>query len=141
MIRALEIAGVLLVGLALSHAAFPAYFRWREELASLQPITRQVHQVHTFFIALTVLLMGLLCLTSAEALVSTTLGRRLSAGLACFWGCRLIAQFFAYTPKVWRGKKFETRMHILFSILWLFLFATFGLAALAGRSSANGSAL
>jgi len=125
----LKIAGGILVGLALIHAIFPAYFKWKDELRTITPLTRQIHYIHTFFIALTVLLNGLLYLTCTTDLLTTSLGHRISLGFFIFWGCRLILQFFGYSTSLWRGKPFETAMHILFSLLWLFLTAVFGFAA------------
>ena len=121
----LEIAGVLLIGLGLLHGVFPRYFRWREETADLTPLTRQILHIHTFFIGLTVFLMGLLCLTSATDLIQTPLGRRICLGLGLFWGIRLMLQFFGYSSRLWRGKPFETAMHVLFSLFWAFLTALF----------------
>ena len=69
--------------------------------------------------------MGLLCLLSANDLVNTTLGKRVSLGLAIFWGIRLFIQFFGYSSELWRGKVFETTMHILFSILWVYISVIF----------------
>lgn len=48
-----------------------------------------------------------------------------------FWALRLFTQFFVYSPKLWRGKRFETVVHIAFSMLWtyatgLFLLGAFG---------------
>lgn len=117
----IEITGGLLIALALLHVAFPRRFRWREETAGLGLLTRQILYVHTFFIALTVFLMGLLCVTSADDLMHTELGRRISMGLAAFWGIRLVIQFVGYSPELWRGKAFETTMHVLFSLFWAFL--------------------
>lgn len=117
----IEITGGLLIALALLHVAFPRRFRWREETADLGLLTRQILYVHTFFIALTVFLMGLLCVTSADDLMHTELGRRISMGLAAFWGIRLVIQFVGYSPELWRGKAFETTMHVLFSLFWAFL--------------------
>lgn len=77
-------------------------------------------KIHTFFIALTVLLMGVLCLTSTYDLATTTLGRRLSLGLGIFWGLRLFIQFFGYSTTLWKGKKFETIIHIVFLIIWTY---------------------
>jgi hypothetical protein len=65
--------------------------------------------------------MGLLCLTSSAELVNTSLGKRISLGLGIFWGIRLVIQFLGYSSKLWRGKRFETTMHIIFSILWIYL--------------------
>jgi hypothetical protein len=127
----LESTGVLLIALALLHAVFPRRFRWREETASLGLLTRQILYVHTFFIALTVGLIGLLCVTSADDLTRTPLGRRVCIGLAVFWGIRLAVQFFGYSPELWRGKRFETTMHVLFALFWAYLTGLFAMAAFA----------
>jgi hypothetical protein len=120
-----KITGVLLITLALVHVIFPKYFNWKEELKTLSLINRQMMTVHTFFIALTVFLMGLLCLTSATELIETKLGRTVSLGLGFFWAVRLLIQFFGYSTKLWKGKKLETAIHILFSLLWIYLSAVF----------------
>lgn len=121
----LETAGWLLIGLGLLHAVFPRYFRWREETAGLTLLTRQILHIHTFFIGLTVFLMGLLCVTSAADLIHTPLGRRICLGLGVFWGIRLALQFFGYSSRLWRGKPFETAMHLVFSAFWAFLTGIF----------------
>lgn len=130
MITALQITGTLLVILGLLHAVFPRHFRWREETAHLSLLTRQILYVHTVFIGITVFLIGLLCATCAHELANTLLGKRISLGLAAFWGIRLAVQFFGYSPELWRGKPFETAMHILFSLFWAWLTTLFVLAAL-----------
>nr|WP_304344586.1 hypothetical protein [Chryseobacterium koreense] len=120
-----KIIGVLLIGLALVHIVFPKYFNWDKELKSLSLINRQMMTIHTFFIALTVLLVGLLCLTSSTDLIETNLGKKISLGLGIFWTVRLVIQFFGYSTNLWKGKKFETYMHILFSLLWTYLSTIF----------------
>lgn len=121
----LNIIGILLIALALLHVVFPRYFRWKETTASLEPVTREILYVHTFFIAFTVLLMGVLCVSSAELLITTVLGQRICLGLALFWTTRLFFQFFGYSSKLWKGKRFETIVHIVFSGLWLYLSVVF----------------
>lgn len=121
----LEITGVLLIALALLHVIFPRYFKWKEELKGVSLVTRQILHIHTFFIGLTVFLMGLLCVSSACDLTSTALGHRMSLGLLVFWFVRLLIQFFGYSPELWKGKKFETFVHISFSLLWLYLVIVF----------------
>ena len=116
----LKIIGVLLVVLALMHFAFAKYFKWKEELHCISLINRQMMQVHTFFIALVVMLMGILCFTSAPELIQTSLGKKISFGLGLFWFIRLLVQFFGYSPKLWKGKKLETIIHIMFSVLWAY---------------------
>lgn len=121
----IETAGYLLILLALLHAIFPRYFKWKEVLVLIPRVSQEIMYVHTFFIALTVFLMGLLCVTSAHELETTVLGKRIAAGLAVFWTIRLLVQFFGYSKELWKGKCFETVVHICFSFLWLYLSAVF----------------
>lgn len=123
----LKIIGALLLPLALVHVVFPARFNWKEDLSGISLINRQLMYVHTFFIGFVVFLIGLLCLTCSEELVNTPLGKKICFGLFVFWGTRLYFQFFVYSPKLWRGKRFETVMHVLFSVLWVYLTGVFGM--------------
>jgi hypothetical protein len=109
-----------MVALALVHVFFPPYFNWKKELQSLCLVNREMMKVHTFFIALTVFLMGILCLTCSNELIDTALGKKLSLGLGIFWTIRLLFQFFVYSKALWKGKTFETIVHIVFSILWMY---------------------
>ncbi|HMK24438.1 MAG TPA: hypothetical protein VK483_00310 [Chitinophagaceae bacterium] len=127
----LKITGILLIILALFHFTFPKYFNWKKELSSLNTMNRQMMYVHAFFIAFVIFLMGLLCLTSAAELTTTTFGKRISLGIGIFWVTRLLIQFFGYSSLLWKGKIFETTVHILFSILWTYLSAVFILVYLA----------
>ena len=117
----LEIIGVLLIVLAMVHIIFPKYFNWKKELSTLSLINRQMMWVHTFFIAFVVFLMGLLCLTSSKEIVETALGKKIALGFGMFWMIRLMIQFFGYSSKLWKGKIFETIVHIVFSILWTYI--------------------
>ena len=121
----IKIIGFLLIALALVHIIFPKYFNWNKELKSLSLINRQMMTVHTFFIAFTVFLMGLLCLTSSNELIETNLGKKISLGLGVFWTIRLFIQLFVYSSDLWKGKKFETIIHILFSIFWIYFSSIF----------------
>lgn len=121
----IKIIGFLLIALALVHIIFPKYFNWDKELKSLSLINRQMMTVHTFFIAFTVFLMGLLCLTSSNELIETNLGKKISLGFGIFWTVRLLIQFFGYSKDLWKGKKLETLMHILFSIFWIYFSSIF----------------
>jgi len=130
MVTQLRLIGFLLVVLALLHAAFARYFNWRQEFAVVSLINREMMYVHTFFVAFVVLLMGVLCLSSASELVGTTLGRRMALGCGIFWLARLLIQFFGYSAELWRGKRFETFVHIVFTGLWSYLSIVFLLIGL-----------
>jgi hypothetical protein len=116
-----NIIGIILIGLAMVHAIFPRYFNWARELSSLSLVNRQMMYIHTFFIAMVVFFIGLLCLTSSKDLIETAFGKKIALALGIFWTTRLVLQFFGYSSKLWKGKSFETTVHILFSFLWAYL--------------------
>ena len=126
----LKIIGILLITLAVIHVIFPKYFNWTNELNAISLINKQMMYVHTFFVALMVFLMGLLCITSSNDLTQTPFGRRICFGLGVFWACRLMIQFFGYSSTLWKGKPFETTVHVLFSILWTYFSIVFIRASL-----------
>ena len=121
----LKIIGCILIGLALFHGAFPSYFGWKNEFKEISLLSRQIMYIHTFFIAVIILLMGILCFTSSQELIETPLGNKICLGLGSFWFLRLYVQFFGYSSKLWRKKRFETSTHIIFSILWTYISSVF----------------
>ncbi len=120
-----KVVGILLIGVAVVHVIFPKYFNWEKELSALSLVNRQIMYIHTFFIAFMVFLIGLLCLTSSAELVGTKLGNRLSLGLGVFFAVRLVIQFFGYSSALWKGKVFETTVHIFFAMFWTYLSLVF----------------
>ena len=125
-----KIIGILLMFLAIVHVIFPKYFNWKQEFQSVSLINRQMMFVHTFFIALAVFLMGILCLISSTDLIETKLGKTISLGFGIFWAARLFTQIFIYSKKLWKGKTFETAMHVFFLLLWTYLSVLFILTAI-----------
>jgi hypothetical protein len=121
----LKIIGSCLIVLGLVHAIFPRQFNWKQELSSLSIVNKEMMYIHTFFIAFTLFLVGLLCLTSGTDIISTTFGKRVSLGLGVFFSLRLLVQFFGYSSKTWKGKTLETSVHVLFSIFWTYITAIF----------------
>jgi hypothetical protein len=126
----LRFIGAAFIVLALVHSIFPRYFKWAEDLRPLSLINRQMMVVHTFFIALAVLLMGALCLSVPDDLTQTALGKKIMLGFGIFWGARFVTQFAGYSAELWRGKPFETTVHIVFSLFWFYVTAVFLLVAL-----------
>jgi hypothetical protein len=125
----LQIVGILLVLLGVSHAFFNRYFGWEQELAAVSLLARRVFFVHSFFIALGVVLSGAVSFMYADALLRpAALSRALLAAMATFWLCRLLAQFFAYDSAIWRADRFRTFMHVAFALLWSYVTATYGIA-------------
>ena len=126
----LRAAGVLLLTLASVHVFFPRRFRWREELARLSTLNRQIFQVHVLFIVLILVMMGLLSLFYADALVEPDeLATAVLVGLSTFWGLRLLVQWFVYDRSLWRGQRLNTVIHLVFTGIWAYLASVYGWAA------------
>jgi hypothetical protein len=125
----LRVTGVLLAFLVVVHAFVPARLRWRDELSRLSLVNRQIFEVHTLFIVLVLALSSVLLLTSSDALVAPSrLSRALLLGLTIFWGLRMLMQWFYYSPAIWRGDRFNTAAHCVFSTVWIYLTTTFAVA-------------
>ena len=125
----LQVAGVLQLALALAHLFFPRLFGWRQELQGVSLLTRQIFWAHLFFIALTVAGFGTVSVLYAVELTQRgPLARAFLGGLSLFWLIRWIFQFFFYSSALWRGHRFNTVMHVLFGLLWMYLFAVYGTA-------------
>src|SRR4028118_690619 len=125
----LKLAGLALMLLGVAHAFFGSRFNWKQEFEKVSLLNRQIFYVHTFFIALVVTLLGILAFFyTAVLLEPTQLARVVLCGIVIFWGCRLAVQFFGYDASLWKGDRFNTWMHILLSLLWLYLVSVFAWA-------------
>lgn len=93
----LTIAGVLLLGLGVMHAALPVALQWRTELAGTSLLNREVSYVHCFFIGLACLLWGLLALTAGQSLLEPgPVTRLVLIGAVVFWASRLVIQLLVF---------------------------------------------
>lgn len=125
----LRVVGVIMALLVVVNLFVPGRLRWREELARVSLVNRQIFQVHTIFIVLILAMFAVLLLTAADALLEPTrLSRLVLGGLTIFWGLRMLTQWFYYSPVVWRGDRFNTAMHGLFSVAWVYVTAVLGAA-------------
>jgi len=131
----LQIVGILLMLVGLSHLFFNRFFGWDQELVAVSLWTRRVFFVHNFFIGLVVVLGGAASFFCANALLRPgTLSRAVLAGMAMFWLCRLLAQFVGYDSAIWRGDRFRTFLHVACSLLWCYVTGTYGIAFLAVKN-------
>ena len=125
----LRIVGLLLLLLAALNLYVPRRFGWAAELQRLSLFTRQVFVVHAGFIILTLVLFGLLSLGLAEALLErSVLAQGVLAGLTLFWLARLLVQWLFYDERLWRGNRFNTTAHLVFTGLWAYFVSTYAYA-------------
>jgi hypothetical protein len=122
----LRIAGALLLLLAAAHPFFPKQLGWKEDLAKLTLLNRQIFLVHVSFIVLILVLFGSPLFFAADLATPSRLAAAVLAGLTLFWGLRLLTQQLVYDRSHWRGHRRNTAIHILASLLWCYLTAVFG---------------
>ncbi len=136
----IRIVGCLMLIIACLHAFFPRWFHWREELPRLSTLNRQIFVVHTLFIVLILVMFGLLFLIHARTMLSAgELGRLVFFGVGVFWATRFVVQTCYYHPSLWRGSSARTAIHVLVTILCLYLAAVcfWGGIATADRTIAQ----
>jgi len=125
----LRLAGVVMASLVVVNLMVPGRFHWREEMSRLSLVNRQIFQAHSVFLVLTLALFSALLLTCGPALLEPTrLSRAVLAGLTVFWGLRMLMQWCFYSPSIWRGHRFNTVMHYIFSVVWVDVTTVFAVA-------------
>ena len=125
----LRVVGVVMAFLVVVNLVVPRRFHWREEMSRLSLLNRQIFQAHNVFLILTLALFSVLLLTSGAALLEPTrLSRAVLGGLMVFWGLRMLMQWYFYSPLIWRGHRFNTVMHYVFSVVWVYVTTVFALA-------------
>jgi hypothetical protein len=127
----LRIAGAGLILLAVLHVPIGKHLKWSEEAKRMSPVNVSIFHVHTFFICLVLVLMGLPCLLEPEIFIKLSpAGLWLTWSLTFFWAIRLYFQCFVYRASLWRGKLMETVLHAWFTLVWAGLSALFGTCGL-----------
>ncbi len=125
----LRVVGIIMAALVIVNAIVPRRFHWREGMARLSLLNRQIFQAHAAFLILTLALFSALLLTCGPALLEPTrLSRAVLVGLMIFWGVRMAMQWFFYSPRIWRGHRFNTVVHCVFSVLWIYVTTVFAFA-------------
>ena len=125
----LRLVGVVMASLVVVNLMVPGRFHWREEMSRLSLVNRQIFQAHSVFLVLTLALFSALLLTCGTALLEPTrLSRAVLFGLTVFWGLRMLMQWYFYSPLIWRGHRFNTVMHYVFSVVWVYVTTVFAVA-------------
>src|SRR5690348_18479381 len=90
-------AGAIQLVIASANFFLPARLHYRENMAGMSPILRQISIIHWVYLVGVLLLFSGLCLFFAPQLTGASpLGRFLSAALAIFWLSRCAIQIFYY---------------------------------------------
>jgi hypothetical protein len=106
VIAALWIAALVQLAIALANVSLPGKLHYRENLARVAPIIRQVFIVHSGYIVGVVILFAALTFGFASELAGGRgLGRFLAASLSVFWFCRIPLQLFYYDSDLRRANR------------------------------------
>ena len=132
LIAALWIAGFVQLAIALANFVLPRKLNYRENLARLAPMVRQIFIVHSGYIVGIVVLFAAITFGFAPELAGGRgLGRFLAASIAVFWACRLPLQVFYYDSELRRRNRASD---VAITLALLFLVVTYGAAALVHAS-------
>ena len=132
---------MLLVGgllhLAITSAGFTMTFvlDWRRNLGAVNALTRHIIWTHAGFVLMTIVAFGVVSLACAADLAAgSPLARAICAFIACFWGVRLVIQFFLFDakPHLTNGL-LKVGYHGL-TVVFTYFTLTYGLAAVMARS-------
>lgn len=109
LIRLLQIAGVLHLGLMAAGLMMPGVVNMRAHLAQLPAFIRQLFWVYYSFIALCLVGFSAITIVFADTLADgSTLARALCVFFAVFWTLRLIAATFVFDMRPYltsRGRR------------------------------------
>jgi hypothetical protein len=125
------IGGVLHFGILIASGCTPRVLDWRNELAKLDRLSRQVVWVHGAFIVLVIAGFGALSVALPAELAGGTLLARGACGLiALFWIARVGVQFFVFDAKKYLGNWFLRLGYSGLTVVFIYHAVVYGLAAL-----------
>jgi len=122
-----RLAGASLIVLSLFHAALWRALGWGREMHQLSPLTARVFAVHTFFIALVLMGLGLLSLGRPDLLLNPSeLALLLSGGMVVFWTARLVLQPLVFDRSMRVGWTRSLPLRVGVNVLWAGYVALYG---------------
>ncbi len=91
----------------------PHLLNWREPIARMPLLVREVFWVHTFFIGLTCAIFGLITWVFAADIAHPAhdMMRWFAFAVGLFWGIRCVMQWTFYSSAHWRGLADKTLAH------------------------------
>jgi hypothetical protein len=111
----LRIIALAQVALAVLSFFLARILKWETDITRMSLLVREVFEIHSWFISLTLLIWGVLTWRFAEEMAQapTELSRWLCGAIGVFWGIRCALQWLHYSPSHWRGIPSRTVIHWL----------------------------
>ena len=130
MLSFIFLAGLGQLALIVASLAIPRVLNWRDDVAKLRPLTRQVFWTYAGYIWATNLAFGLISTLAPNWLLDASpLAGAVCGFIALYWGARLVIQFTYFdrsdAPAGWHVRCAEAALVGLF----IYLTLTYGFAA------------
>ncbi|MBI4657552.1 MAG: hypothetical protein HY735_01675 [Verrucomicrobia bacterium] len=105
---------------------------WREDLARMPLLVRQVFHVHCWFISVTLTLFAVMTWRFAGEFSTNAVCRWLAAGIGLFWALRTVLQATYYSSSHWRGQTGRTAIHAALLAIYGGFATVYAMAAFGG---------
>ena len=128
---ALAVAAILQFAIAILNLCLNRIMGWKEDLERMPLLIREVHQVHAWFISVTLLIFATITwrFSGDFATGAEPICRWLAAGIGLFWALRVVIQVAYYSSSHWRRKTGRTAIHIALLLIYGEFAAAYLLAA------------
>ena len=132
-LQLLPIAAVTQLAIAVMNLFLVRLLKWRDELARMPLLLREVFQVHAWFISVTLAIFAAMTWRFAALMAggADPVCRWLAAGIGLFWGIRAVLQLTYYSSTHWRGQPRRLVAHLALLLVYggfaaLYLWTAFG---------------
>ena len=129
----LQLAAALQFAIAVLNLFLVPLLKWRDELARMPLLLREVFQVHAWFISITLLIFAALTWRFASEMAGGTspVCQWLAAGIGLFWAIRTVLQITYYSSSHWRGQPGRLLAHVALLMVYggfaaVYLWTAFG---------------
>lgn len=109
----LRLAALAQFGVAILNLFLIRIMKWERDLSSAPLLIREVFQIHTYFISITLAIFGALTWRFADEIATAAhpLCVWLAIGIGGFWSVRSVMQWSHYSASHWRGDRVRTWIH------------------------------
>ncbi len=129
------VAGILQLSVLVASSLVPFQLDWRNELASLPKLHRQMYFVYGGYVVLGIICLGVISIVYASELAAAKgLARGVCVYAALFWGIRLSLQAFL-DAKPFLGKWWLRAGYHLLTVLFCYFTLVFGYLAIRGPAT------
>ncbi len=138
MTTAVLLAGIGQLIIVAGSLAIPIVLKWKDDVAKLRPLTRQVFWTYAGYIWVTNLCFGLVSTAGPNLLLDgTPLAAAVTAFITLYWAARIIIQFTYFDRGDAPAGAFFVFAEIVLVGLFVFFTAVYGYATFLNLSHQN----